>query len=98
MTEKSSIDCRMGCGACCVVPSISSSIPGMAGGKSAGERCFQLSADNACKLFGTSERPAVCTSYQPSEEFCGSGNDDAYRLLAALERATRIERKRTDGR
>jgi len=28
-----SIDCRSGCGACCIAPSISSPIPGMPNGK-----------------------------------------------------------------
>ena len=36
------MDCRLGCGACCISPSISSPIPGMPKGKPAGERCIQL--------------------------------------------------------
>jgi Fe-S-cluster containining protein len=31
--EKVSINCRLGCGACCIAPSISSAIPGMPKGK-----------------------------------------------------------------
>ena len=52
--------CRVGCGACCIAPSISSYIPGMPNGKPAGVRCIQLDENNYCKLFERSERPAVC--------------------------------------
>src|SRR5687767_14313051 len=44
--------CRVGCGACCIAPSISSPIPGMPQGKPAGVRCVQLTEDNRCRLFG----------------------------------------------
>ncbi|MGR5456700.1 YkgJ family cysteine cluster protein, partial [Vibrio alfacsensis] len=30
------MDCRLGCGACCIAPSISSPIPGMPNGKPSG--------------------------------------------------------------
>jgi len=56
------MDCRIGCGACCIAPSISSPIPGMPQGKPAGMRCAQLSADNRCRLFGHPDRPACCAS------------------------------------
>ena len=36
------MDCRPGCAACCIAPSISSPIPGMPHGKPAGVRCIQL--------------------------------------------------------
>lgn len=86
-----SIDCRAGCGACCIAPSISSPIPGMPHGKPAGVRCVQLSADNRCMLFGRPERPAVCASLQPSEEMCGTTNEEAFIILTALERLTSPE-------
>lgn len=50
-------ECRVGCGACCIAPSISSAIPGMPGGKPAGVRCVQLTDDNRCMLFGTTRAP-----------------------------------------
>ncbi|MEE4465596.1 YkgJ family cysteine cluster protein, partial [Azotobacter chroococcum] len=53
--------CRVGCGACCIAPSISSPLPGMPLGKPAGERCLHLSVDNLCALFDKPERPAVCS-------------------------------------
>lgn len=86
-----SIDCRAGCGACCIAPSISSPIPGMPHGKPAGVRCIQLSADNRCMLFGRPERPAVCASLQPSVEMCGTTNEEAFIILTALERLTSPE-------
>ncbi len=82
------MDCRAGCGACCIAPSISSSIPGMPHGKPAGVRCVQLSEDNRCLLFGRPERPVVCQNLQPSEEMCGRTDAEAYAYLACLERLT----------
>jgi uncharacterized protein len=83
------VECRVGCGACCIAPSISSAIPGMPGGKPAGERCVQLTADNRCRLFGAPQRPAVCVDLLPSEDMCGASSDEAMALLAAMERLTR---------
>jgi Fe-S-cluster containining protein len=82
------INCRAGCGACCIALSISSPIPGMPGGKAAGERCVQLTGDNLCRLFGHPDRPEVCTRLRPSQEMCGETREHALDYLAALERAT----------
>jgi hypothetical protein len=82
------MQCRPGCGACCIAPSISSPIPGMPAGKPAGVRCVQLTDDNRCRLFGSPERPAVCVSLRPCAEMCGSSARAAYRRLWRLERAT----------
>jgi len=81
--------CRVGCGACCIAPSISSSIPGMPQGKPAGQRCIQLTEDNRCKLYGHQERPLICVNFQASEECCGSNEAEAMQLLQALEYLTR---------
>jgi len=78
----------MGCGACCIAPSISSPIPGMPKGKPAGARCIQLTEDNLCKLFGSPLRPGVCSSLKPSEEMCGTTEEEAMRYLTNLEEAT----------
>lgn len=83
------MECRIGCGACCIAPSISTPLPGMPGGKPAGVRCVQLTADNRCKLFGKPERPAVCVSLRPSEEMCGSSAEEALAWLNWLEEETR---------
>jgi len=82
------MECRVGCAACCIAPSISSPIPGMPEGKPAGVRCIQLTEDNRCKLFGKHERPRVCTSLNSSPEMCGKSADEAYKYLEYLERIT----------
>lgn len=82
------MDCRIGCGACCIAPSISSAIPGMPRGKPAGVRCVQLTDTNRCRLFGLPERPAVCCNLRPSDEMCGPTNEAAFIRLTALEQAT----------
>jgi hypothetical protein len=87
MTDQ--MECRTGCAACCIAPSISSSIPGMEAGKPAGMRCIQLSKDNRCLIFGSDQRPAVCGSLQPSEEMCGSSAGDAMQRLTGWEQDTR---------
>lgn len=82
------MNCREGCGACCIALSISSPIPGMSNGKPAGVRCVQLTADLRCALFGHPERPACCAGLRPSEEMCGSDREHALAYLGWLERAT----------
>lgn len=83
------MDCRPGCAACCIAPSISSPIPGMPNGKPAGVRCVQLDAANRCQLFGRPERPAVCGSLAPSPAMCGANAEQAMAFLQQLEQATR---------
>jgi Fe-S-cluster containining protein len=83
------MECRVGCGACCIIISISSPIPGMPDGKPAGIRCVQLTDDNRCKLFGRPERPEVCGELGASVEMCGATNEEAYAYLAELEQATK---------
>ncbi len=87
------MDCRVGCGACCIAPSISSALPGMPNGKSAGVRCVHLTRDNRCELFGKPERPAVCTRLQPSEDMYGHSAREAFARLISLKRATTPSRK-----
>ncbi len=82
------MECRTGCGACCIAPSISSPIPGMPRGKPAGVRCVQLLPDNRCAIFGRPERPAVCMSLRPNEQMCGSSREAAMAFLEALETLT----------
>jgi len=83
------MECRPGCGACCIAPSISSSIPGMPEGKPAGIRCIQLDVAQLCKLFGAPARPAVCLRFSAGAELCGSSNEEALTRIAELERLTR---------
>ncbi len=88
ITKREKMECRIGCGACCIAPSISSAIPGMPDGKPAGVRCVQLTSDNRCRLFGKPERPEVCKRLQPSEEMCGHSAQDAFIHLTLLEKMT----------
>ncbi|WP_220740227.1 YkgJ family cysteine cluster protein [Shewanella sp. c952] len=82
------MNCRLGCGACCIAPSITTPIPGMPEGKPAGVRCIQLNDRNLCKLFGKPERPAVCGQFAATEDVCGSNTEEALWLISSLEQAT----------
>jgi Uncharacterised protein family (UPF0153). len=82
------MQCRAGCGACCIAPSITSAIPGMPNGKPAGVRCVQLTDDNRCKLFGDPSRPLVCRQLQASAEMCGRTRQGALKYLTMLESLT----------
>jgi len=82
------MDCRPACGACCIAPSISSSLPALPGGKPAGAPCPHLGADRRCLLFGDPRRPADCTSLQPSPAMCGRSASEALATLHRLERLT----------
>lgn len=77
------MDCRPGCAACCIAPSISSLA------KPAGVPCRQLTADLRCAIFGRPERPACCSGLQPSAEMCGGDREHALRWLGTLEDLTR---------
>ncbi|QTF91258.1 YkgJ family cysteine cluster protein [Halomonas sp. BM-2019] len=83
-------ECRPGCGACCIAPSINSPIPGMPQGKPAGVRCVQLDAQNLCRLFGDSRRPALCERFQFEAALCGGNRDEALARIDALEIATGV--------
>ena len=83
-----SMDCRPGCGACCIAPSISSPIPGMPQGKPAGVRCVQLLPDLRCAIFQDPRRPAVCGSLRPSPGLCADSPAQALRGLLWLEQQT----------
>lgn len=85
------MQCRPACAACCIVPSISSPIPGMPAGKPAGVACVQLTADLRCALFDKPERPAVCAGLRPAPDLCGTDRDDAFARLWAWERDTAPE-------
>ncbi|OOE73883.1 YkgJ family cysteine cluster protein [Salinivibrio sp. ML290] len=88
MPSASPFSCRLGCGACCIAPSISSPIPGMPNGKPAGTRCAQLDEHNLCKLFGSHARPDVCTAFDADPDVCGNTYQQALDNLIYLEAAT----------
>lgn len=80
--------CRPGCGACCIAPSISPSLPALPHGKPAGERCPHLTAEITCALFGSPDRPAVCGSLRASPEMCQDSPAAALAGLLRLEALT----------
>jgi len=82
------VQCRDGCAACCIAPSITSPIPGMPDGKPAGVACVQLDDRLRCRLFGRPERPAFCGSLRPALEMCGRSRVAAFAMLEELERVT----------
>lgn len=84
------MDCRAGCGACCIAPSISSAIPGMLSGKPAGVRCVQLDDNDRCRIFDHPDRPAVCSSLKPAEEMCGQTKNEAVAYLTRLDQLTSV--------
>lgn len=79
------MDCRPGCGACCIAPSISSHIPGMPAGKPSGIACAHLQSDFSCALFGRAERPKVCSDFKAEEIVCGKDRNEAMLILYLLE-------------
>ncbi|WP_132624822.1 YkgJ family cysteine cluster protein [Pseudomonas aeruginosa] len=79
------MQCRAGCGACCIAPSISSPLPGMPAGKPAGVRCLHLDENHLRGLFGRPERPAVCGQFGADPEICGDSREQALALIAEWE-------------
>lgn len=82
------MDCRSGCGACCIAPSIHSPIPGMPDGKPAGVACVQLDDNFGCKLFGQPTRPRVCEQFLPEPGVCGDNREQALQRIQLLEQST----------
>jgi hypothetical protein len=82
------MECRPGCGACCIAPSISPSFPALPDGKPAGVACPHLTADIRCALFGKPERPKTCIGLRPQAEMCGSSTDEAMATLLSWETLT----------
>ena len=82
------MECRSDCGACCIALSISTPLPGMPGGKPAGVRCIHLLEDYKCAIYNYSSKPKVCTDFNAEPEFCGSGREEAMKILGSLDSPT----------
>lgn len=82
------MECRPGCGACCVAISISGPLPGLPEGKPAGMRCPHLDPTGLCRLHETPDYPAVCRAFQATVEFCGYNREEAFALISTFERET----------
>ena len=85
----SEFECRVGCGACCIAPSIETPFFGMPEGKPAGVRCVHLDEQNRCAIFGRPERPSWCSDLRAEPSMCGDDDAAAMRILEQLERGTR---------
>lgn len=86
--HESSMECRPGCGACCVAPSITSPLPGMPNGKPAGVRCVNLDDANRCRIWGTAEYPDFCRGFRPMASVCGENAEQAMATLTWMETVT----------
>jgi len=78
------MECRENCGACCIALSISSPLPGMAGGKPAGVRCVHLLDDYRCAIYNDPAYPKVCSGFKAEPAFCGADSGEAMKILYSL--------------
>ena len=79
------MECRKGCGACGIAPSISSPLPGLPFGKMPGERCPHLNDLLQCSLIDDERRPDACRRFSANEDCCGSNRFEALQILRRLE-------------
>ena len=59
-------------------------MPGMPDGKPAGVRCLHLNEDYRCAIYNDPAKPKVCNDFNAEPEFCGSGREEAMRILGSL--------------
>ena len=83
------MECRSGCGACCIAPAITRPFFGMPEGKPAGVRCVHLDETWRCGLFGDPRRPQCCSDFQAEPDFCGNDREEAIIILGRLEELSR---------
>lgn len=84
------MECRTGCGMCCIAPSIQQSIPGMPLGKKAGDYCYNLDPETLnCRIWGQDNYPDFCRGFQPERAFCGDNREEAEQILTFLEGSTK---------
>jgi hypothetical protein len=55
----------------------------MPDGKPAGVRCIHLMDDYRCAIYNNG-KPQVCEGFNAEEEFCGSNQEEAMRILGSL--------------
>ena len=83
------MECRTGCGACCIAPSIQTPLPGMPDGKPAGVPCVNLEpTTKRCHLWGSDDYPDLCRQFHPSLDNCGGSSAEALQILTLLEEQT----------
>lgn len=81
MTDE--INCRIGCGACCIIPMIPIPYKNHPNGKNSFERCKNLNEKNECMIYD--ERPEPCRRFKPKRSTCGKTNEEAFEILSAIE-------------
>ena len=79
------MECRVGCGACCIALSISESFKNHPNGKKAGERCQNLDDNNSCSIWGTEDYPKTCQGFQAEKDWCGTNFQQALEILNKFE-------------
>jgi len=82
------MECRTGCAACCIAPTISSMIPGMPDGKTAGTPCINLDDQLNCKIWQRKDYPGLCSAFKADSEHCGTDRDQALLILSHMESET----------
>ncbi|MEM6580523.1 MAG: YkgJ family cysteine cluster protein [Pseudomonadota bacterium] len=82
------MQCRQGCGACCIAPSIKQPFYGMPAGKAAGEPCVHLDEALRCRLFDDPRRPECCGRFQAEPDICADQRKTALINLMCLENMT----------
>ena len=80
------MDCRLGCGACCIFIDISSSIPNHPNGKPSGVRCKNMNEHNVCNIHNSDEYPQVCKNYKADIVFCGDSFEESKKILIELNK------------
>jgi hypothetical protein len=56
----------------------------MPDGKKAGVRCINLMDDYRCAIYNDPGYPKVCSDFNAEPEFCGTGREEAMRILYSL--------------
>lgn len=81
---ESKIECRKGCGACCIFISISSAIPNHPKGKPSGTVCKNMETSFkegqvlfTCSLWDTPWFPKICKDFQATSDLCGASRNEA---------------------
>ena len=84
------MNCRKGCGACCIYISITSPLPNHPNGKKAGEYCLNLSKEFTCSLWNKPNLPEICRNFQADVELCGLNSEEAKINIIKWEELTCI--------
>jgi Fe-S-cluster containining protein len=82
------MECREFCGACCIIPNLTTPIPGMPGGKPAFTPCIHLQIDFSCGIYNHPDRPKACAQFRAEELVCGQNREEAISILTSLMNST----------